>query len=345
MTDADVGTRGSEFATLCREIKAAGLLERRHGYYAVRALLLAAALTAVVGTVFVVGDSWYQCVVAAGLGIVLTQIAFLGHDAGHRQVFAGRRRNDVLGLIAGDLLVGLSYGWWVDEHTRHHTHPNHEDHDPDIAESVLAFTRAQASARTGVLGFIARHEAPLFFPLLTLEGFNLHVSAAQHLLGGKQVRYPRAEKALLAAHIVAIIALPLLAMSPLKALVFLLVSQGVFGVYMGCSFAPNHKGMPTIPRGVTLDFLRRQVLTSRNITGGRLVDLLLGGLNYQVEHHLFPSMPSPALRKAQPLVARYCADIGVRYTQTSLLRSYRIALAHLRDVGAPARRGRLAPAD
>ena len=63
---------------------------------------------------------------------------------------------------------------------------------------------------------------------------------------------------------------------------------------MGCSFAPNHKGMPVLSAGHTLDFLRKQVLTSRNIRGGWFVDILLGGLNYQIEHHLFPSMPRPA---------------------------------------------------
>ena len=69
---------------------------------------------------------------------------------------------------------------------------------------------------------------------------------------------------------------------------------------MGCSFAPNHKGMPTIAPEEELDFLRRQVLTSRNVRGGLLTDFALGGLNYQIEHHLFPSMPrgSPAPRPA-----------------------------------------------
>ncbi|WP_375480805.1 fatty acid desaturase family protein [uncultured Jatrophihabitans sp.] len=337
MTVVDVDVRGSDFAGLCRQVRATGLLDRRYGYYAARVGLLLAALAAEIAAVVVIGDSWYQALSAVTLGLVLTQIAFVGHDAGHQQIFRRRRLNDATGVVAGNLLVGLSYGWWVDEHTRHHTHPNHEEHDPDIAESVLAFTRGQAAERSGALRFIAKHEARLFFPLLTLEGWNLHVSAAQHLLGGRGVRYPRAEKALLAVHLVALVALPMLVMSPVKAVVFILISQAVFGVYMGCSFAPNHKGMPTVREGNGLDFLRRQVLTSRNIRGGPFVDVLLGGLNYQIEHHLFPSMPSSALRAAKPIVERYCAEIGVLYTETSLLESYRIALRHLHDVGTPIR--------
>jgi fatty acid desaturase len=101
------------------------------------------------------------------------------------------------------------------------------------------------------------------------------------------------------------------------------------------TFAPNHKGMPH-PAGDE-DFLRKQVLTSRNVRGGRFTDAALGGLNYQIEHHLFPGMPAPSLRKAQPIVQAYCEEIGVSYEQTSLVTSYRQALRYLHEVGEPAR--------
>ena len=107
------------------------------------------------------------------------------------------------------------------------------------------------------------------------------------------------EGALLAVHLVAYVAVVFLVLSPVQAIVFVAVQQGVFGFYMGCSFAPNHKGMPILSPEQQPDFLRRQVLTSRNVRGGRLVDFALGGLNYQIEHHLFPSMPRPSLRRAQ----------------------------------------------
>jgi fatty acid desaturase len=74
----------------------------------------------------------------------------------------------------------------------------------------------------------------------------------------------------------------LIVLSPLQAIAFLLVHQALFGVYLGMTFAPNHKGMPH-PTGDE-DYLRKQVLTSRNVRGGRLTDAALGGLNYQIEH-------------------------------------------------------------
>ena len=120
------------------------------------------------------------------------------------------------------------------------------------------------------------------------------------------------------------LALVFLVLPPGKAVAFLAVQLAVFGLYLGFSFAPNHIGMPLVSPKLKLDFLRRQVLMSRNISGGPWMSVLMGGLNYQVEHHLFPSMARPNLRKIQSLVAAHCAAEGVPYTQTTLWSAYRI---------------------
>jgi fatty acid desaturase len=335
--------RGSDYAALSRAVRAAGLLNRRPGAYAVRITVTLLLYAAIWAAVAVTGDSWWQMIAAGALGIAFTQVAFLGHDAGHQQIFARRRTNDLFGQLTGNLLIGLSYGWWVGKHNRHHANPNKEGHDPDIGEGVLAFTTGQVAARTRWLGrAVARRQAWLFFPLLTLEGVNLRVAGVLSLRPGAQRSarggHPRIELLLLAVNLAACAGFLLLAMSPLKALAFAAVQQGVFGLYMGCSFAPNHKGMPTIGADEHVDYLRRQVLTSRNVRGGALTDLVLGGLNYQIEHHLFPSMPRPSLRRAQRLVRSYCAGQHISYAETSLIGSYAAALRHLSQLGTPLRR-------
>jgi fatty acid desaturase len=141
------------------------------------------------------------------------------------------------------------------------------------------------------------------------------------------------EALLFGLHIAAYLAAVLLVLTPLQALAFVAVHQGLLGLYLGSVFAPNHKGMPILSKDDDSDFLRRQVLTARNVRGGRLTDLLLGGLNYQIEHHLFPSMPRPSLRRAQPLVRAHCHSYGLPYVETGLIESYRQALHHLGDVG------------
>jgi fatty acid desaturase len=183
---------------------------------------------------------------------------------------------------------------------------------------------------------MAKYQAFLFFPLLLLEGFSLHVSSVKALLR-KGLRARVLEICLLIGHFAAYLTAVFLVLSPLTGIVFILVHQGLWGLYMGCSFAPGHKGMPIMPAGEKVDFLRKQVLTSRNIRGGRFVDFSLGGLNYQIEHHLFPSMPRPNLRHAQRIVSEFCAKRGIDYTQCGWLRTYGYVLEHLHSVGAPLR--------
>jgi len=285
----------------------------------------------------VLGDSWWQLAVAAFLAVVFAQIGFIGHDAGHQQIFQSRRANHLVGLVHGNLAIGLSYGWWVDKHNRHHAHPNTEDKDPDIEIGALAFTAGQAWAkRSRLTRFIARHQRYLFFPLLLLEAVQLHVSSVQ-AIAGRGVRHRSREALLLAVHAVGYLTMVLLVLSPLKAAVFIVVQQALFGLYLGCAFAPNHKGMPMLGADDQTDFLRRQVLTSRNVRGGWLVDFVLGGLNYQIEHHLFPNMPRPNLRRAQDVVKGFCHRHNVAYCETTLLRSYAQALRHLHQVGEPLR--------
>ena len=335
--------RGSEYAQLSRQIKQAGLLQRRPAYYIGKITLTAAALAAGWAALVLVGDSWWTLAVAAFLAVMYTQAGFLGHDAGHRQICRTKRANYLLGVLCGNLAIGLSYGWWVGKHNRHHAHPNTVDADPDIMLSVLAFTGTQAHTSSRVAGLMLRYQAYLFFPMLLLEALSLHIASIR-ALASRASRHRAWETALLAAHAASYLAVVLLVLSPVKAAVFILVQQGLFGLYLGSSFAPNHKGMPVLPAADRTDFLRRQVLTSRNVHGGWLTDLALGGLNYQIEHHLFPSMPRPNLRHSQTLIREFCQQRDLPYCQSSLLGSYAQTLRHLNSVGRPAPRRAARPA-
>jgi fatty acid desaturase len=339
-SDDDPQTRrGSDYAGLARHVKQAGLMNRRPLYYTFKIganlLLLAGGWAAFA----LIGRSWWQMFVAVFLAVMFTQTGFIGHDAGHQQIAGSKRVNDLLGRLHGNLLVGFSYQWWLSKHNRHHAHPNQIDRDPDIDGHAIAFTDAQARARTGIGAWLGRRQAWLFFPMLLLEGFNLHIAGVRTLLGRTNIS-PKSrltEAGLLIAHGGGYLTAVFWVLSPLQAVFFLAVQQGLFGLYMGCSFAPNHKGMPIFAKHDKVDYLRRQVLTSRNIRGGRFTDLALGGLNYQIEHHLFPSMPRPSLRRVQALVRAHCTQHGITYHETSLASSYAQVLRHLHTVGGPLR--------
>jgi len=330
--------RGSEFAELARTMREAGLMERRPGYYAPLIGITTAVFAAAVTGFVVIGDSWWALALAPVFAVVFTHFGFIGHDAGHGQILTSKRANNVIGYLHGNLLIGLGYGWWTGKHNAHHANPNHETRDPDVQIGAVAFTADQSLGRRGLVGFITRHQAVLFFPLLLLEGLSLRIAAVQSVLQN-EVKNRGLEATLLGLHTVLYFGTVFAVLSPGKALVFIVVQQGLFGLYLGCSFAPNHKGMPIVSAEDQLDPVRRQVLTSRNIRGSTLVDYALGGLNYQIEHHLFTRMPRPNLRHAQPLVAAFCAHQGITYTETGLFESYAQTLRHLHAVSAPLRTG------
>ena len=323
----------SEFAQLASGVRAAGLLRRRPGAYAARAAVLFTALVVVAVVAVVIGDAWTQMGVALVLGAVLSQFGFLAHDAAHRQVFASARANVWAGQLLSAGVVGLSYGWWMHKHSRHHRSPNQQTRDPDIAAGALAFTSDAAAARPGWLGAVTRRQGYLFFPLLLLEGVNLHVAGIRTLARRPDLPHRLLEAALLLLRFGGYLAAVFTLMSPVRAVTFLAVQLAVFGLLLGAAFAPNHKGMPIVPADLRLDFVRRQVLTSRNISGGWLVELAMGGLNYQVEHHLFPNMPRDNLRRARPIVRAFGTEQHIRYTETTLLQSYGIVVRYLNQVG------------
>jgi fatty acid desaturase len=300
----------------------------------VRLVLTALAYGAGWTAVFALGNSWRTLGVAAFLGVVFTQLGFVAHDAGHQQVMRSRRANRILGMTVANGLIGLSFGWWVTKHNAHHAHPNQIDLDPDIADGLVVSPGEPTNGRPSLTGFLTRWQAELFFPLMLLRSAGLHVSGIQRLIRHRD-RAAAFEALLIASHAALYLTLVFWALSPVKALAFIAVQQGVFSLYLGCSFAPNHKGMPVLDADTQMNFAQRQVVTARNVIGGRLTSFVLGGLNYQIEHHLFPTMPRANLSRAQGIIQAFCFDNALGYCEDSLIGSYRQAVRSLRTEVRP----------
>ncbi|MBX9246480.1 acyl-CoA desaturase, partial [Actinotalea ferrariae] len=253
-------------------------------------------------------------------------------------IFKSGRWNDWASLVIANLYAGMSYGWWQHKHSRHHAKPNQVGADPDIATGALVFhTEDLEKPVSGLRAWFHARQGWLFFPLLLLEGLNLHISGIKTIFGKGEVKRRPVEIAFVMLRLGGYLALVFWALPVGMAFAFLGVQLAIFGLYMGAVFAPNHKGMPIVPPDARIDFLRRQVLMSRNVRGGRFTDLMMGGLNYQIEHHLFPNMARPHLRHVQPIVREFCASRGIHYTETSVWRSYAIVIAYLNKVGLAAR--------
>ncbi|SHJ33031.1 Fatty acid desaturase [Tessaracoccus bendigoensis DSM 12906] len=324
------------YTELSQRVKEAGLLNRARWFYIGVAVLIVVGLGGAATGFVLLGSSWFQLFIAAALGVLFTQVAFLAHEAGHKQILATAPGNDRLArVLAGS--IGMSFSWWDNKHTRHHGNPNRVAKDPDLAIDTISFIEEDAATARGLRRWITKRQGWLFFPLLALEGLNLHRLSLQHLFSRGKVKSRWGELAMIFGRF-ALLLVPVFLFLPLgMAFAFMGVQFAVFGVCMGASFAPNHKGMPVVAPDAKLDFFSKQVRTSRNIRGGWLVTTLMGGLNYQIEHHLFPNMPRPHLRKARVIVREFCHKLEVPYTETSLLRSYGIVIRYLNEVGLAAR--------
>jgi fatty acid desaturase len=326
----------SSYTELARTVKDAGLLRRQRFFYLSLFAGLLLSCAAVFTGMALLGNSWFQLLLAAAFGIIFTQFGFLAHEASHRQVFTSGRANDRLGRLLATALVGMSYSWWMSKHTRHHANPNMDGKDPDVDFDTISFLERDAAKQTGALALLTRWQGYAFFALLIFEGLNLHFRSVQHLTRRERTPGRALELSLIGVRL-AVFAAAIFWMLPLgMAAAFLGVQLAVLGIYLGSSFAPNHIGMPIIPQGSRLDFLSKQVLTSRNISGGLPITLLMGGLNLQIEHHLFPSMPRLALARLKPMVQDHCATVGVPYTEATLFAAYAEVIRHLNQVGEAA---------
>ncbi|KAF2414761.1 acyl-CoA desaturase [Microbacterium sp. B35-04] len=325
------------YTEVSQVVRETGLLARAQWFYALVGAALVLALGGAITGFILLGDTWYQLLIAGALGVIFTQVSFLAHEAAHRQILASGPANDRLGRVLASGIVGISLSWWNNKHNRHHANPNRVGKDPDIEVDTIRFLEEDAAKVSRLGALITRKQGWLFFPLLTLEGLNLHFLGLKHLLSRGEVKGRWIELSLIAVRF-ALYLTPLFLFLPVgMAFAFLGVQLAVFGVYMGASFAPNHKGMPIIAADAKLDFFSKQVRTSRNIRGGWWATMLMGGLNYQVEHHLFPSMARPHLAKTREIVMEQCRTRGVPYTETSLIQSYGIVIAYLNRVGLAAR--------
>jgi fatty acid desaturase len=295
-----------DFLVLRGQVKESGLLDPTYGYYVLQALFCFGFLAlSIMGALRVPELS---VLAAALIAFGSVQVGLLGHDAGHRAVFRSSLPNVVLGSMCWSLVLGIGFWFWNHRHLRHHAHVNDLHADPDVKWTRVVVYRHDAAR--GLRGQCRRLYEVLQGPgyalglafSFRLEGWNF---ALRRLRGRRQ----RVELALLGASL-ALWLTPCIAIGPRWLLTYV-GAQIMGGLYLGAAIAPNHKGMATWPAGSSAGFVERQVLSSRNVRPGWLVDFVLGGLNYQIEHHLFPGMSRRHLHRARDMVRRFCAEQGL----------------------------------
>jgi len=327
----DAATMRQHYKELRRRVRAAGLLERSYAFYALFALGIAAGF-GLVAYLLAAHPGIGDLLAIPLLTLLMMQIGFLGHDAGHNQIFERTRNNRIAGMICMPFMLGISFETWTSKHNAHHAHTNEVENDPDIDHPLLAFTPEQAAERRGLRRWLVRYQARLYFFLAMGATIGFRYDAWRHLLFDKDARSRKLELTLVIVNTICWLVVPSILLGPGRWLPLFLVQQLLLGVYMASVFAPNHKGMPLI-RGEKPSFLEQQVMTSRNVSGGPIVDFLYGGLNFQIEHHLFPNLARKHLPACRDMVRAFCTEIGLPYEEENVIESYRSLLTELEAVG------------
>ena len=326
MVDVATGVRSeADYVELRRIVTQAGLLKRAYLYYLLRAGSSFALLGGAVTIAVALPASWLLFS-SLLLAVFVVQVALVGHDAGHQEVFRSPEKNWTLGLICWSAIAGVPFWYWNDRHNAHHGHTNDPANDPDIqGGGLLAFTADDARGRTGWRLIALRHQGALIVLAAGLLAFWFRIEGVVYMI--RELRGPRRLAELLLASINVAAWSSAIVLMGWKGAGLFFCTQLFASMYLGALIAPNHKGMPVWAKDAPITFLQRQVLGSRNVTSHPVWDYIFGGLHYQIEHHLFPTMPRVNLKRCQAIVRPYCEARGLEYTEVDPLTSYRLIRA------------------
>lgn len=358
LDESKIPQKQKDFEKAYRELRAKliamGLFNASPLYYAYKVLSnLAILATSVFMAVYF--DSMIMHVIGAVLlGLFWQQCGWLAHDFLHHQVFKTRALGDLAGVVIGNLFQGFSVQWWKSKHNSHHAVPNLHESSPDAADGdpdidtmpILAWTLKMAeTAKDSVVGrFMIRWQAVFYFPVLLFArlawayqswvfvfgGYGQH-SVKGAALDRKKMAFPTLEKLALILHYAWLFAI-MYHMPIVNALVYFIVAQTSCGLMLAIVFGLGHNGMAVYPANERPDFWKLQVTTTRNVTSNPFVDWFCGGLQYQVDHHLFPMLPRHNLKKVHTLVESFCKEQGVSYHEADMVTGTVEVLSHLQKV-------------
>lgn len=331
----------SIYSELLAKVKAEGLLKKTPAFYSwsfaiVTVLSLLTWAGIILLGIFLSGPATLLVIpLVIFQGMLTAQYGFIAHELAHNQVFEDHRANTWVGMVLANLFAGLSFGFWLQKHNRHHGKPNMVDSDPDIDLRVLAFSTEQKFQKPSAERMLTRNQGWLFPILVFLTSFDLLLDSFKSLgrKSGRGAEHRFLEGAMLIVRLLTPVAIYLIFLPLWVAPIAWLTYMLSFGFFLGTAFAVNHIGMPLVERGSRIGFMERQVLTSRNITPSVLKDTFLGGLNYQIEHHLFPSMSRPNLPKVRPIVKAFCLEKGIAYKEMGLFSGFGEVIGYLNKVG------------
>ncbi|PXF47473.1 Bifunctional delta 6-fatty acyl acetylenase/desaturase [Gracilariopsis chorda] len=333
-----------------KQVQALRLFDSSKLFYAYKILsnVSICALSATIALAF--PSSSFACFVAALLmALFWQQCGWLAHDFLHHQVFVNRGINNLFGLLIGNIFQGFSVSWWKNKHNHHHAVPNVTDApsggDPDIATMPILFWSeklVEGEDLDKLPRWMLRNQATLYWPILCMARTSwvmqslLYQATAPNPHVTSYILYVLEVLGLATHHVLFLLLVKKIAItgSIANALLFMFASQALGGVLLGVVFAVGHNAMDvlTIDELRAVDFIRLQVRTTRNVSPHWFTDWFTGGLNYQIEHHIFPTVPRHHLPKLAKILRAFCAKHEIPYASETLIEGNKAVCNILRVV-------------
>ncbi len=334
---------GGDFDTAMRQLRgrlvAAGLFRGSLLYFGRKVAELHLLLAASAWLLWT-GSPWASAML---LGLFFQQAGWAAHCFLHQAVFSDYRLNHLVGdRYLGNLFQGFSAEWWCEKHFRHHALPNGWleredgevvafDSDVDTSPLLLWVPHLAAGVPDAARRWLLPHQHVYALVLLCFSKLAWNIKAMEvSIAAGK-----RLDVALMAAHYVGFLfAGAALSGSWVAGAAWYLRGMCVGGFLLAFVFIQSHSATTEL-RGFTRGFYTSQMLTTRNISTDPFTTWFTGGLNYQIEHHLFPRLPRHNYGRVAPEVRAVCAAHGIKYEELGLLECSAMLLRHLYDMGRP----------
>ncbi len=310
------------FDELKAEVRSAGLLERVpvRGSVEMIAVLLSMAL------VFYITANWNELGLggvwsALGLGLFMTLIftraVFVSHDVLHLQYFKNKSLSFKLSYPFSALILSNSSSWWDFKHNvNHHTWCNVVDKDVDI----LALDGAFTPNNKGNSSFLKKYKHVVFWGAM----FFMYGAFIAQSYNFAIKRKLWAELTLMLTHWPLIWGSIFYFLPTSEATIVFLTLNFTLSPWLAFGFITNHLGCEVfdLEEGKKLSWMEMQMRGSRSLTGGAFVHWFYGGLNTQIEHHLFPKAPRFNLLKVQEMTRNFANKYNIKYFETTPLQAY-----------------------
>ena len=324
----------AELRELRAELRAAGLFEHCELRSWLKLGVLMGGVAACLAAMAVFGP-WAALVAIPAGGVLATSTAMLGHEGSHRSFSSSPTRNNILVYLVFPLFSGLGSLYWRNKHDRlHHGHPNVEGVDPDIKPFPFVSSRGDhEKCGRKERWFQRKLQKWLFWPMSLIMAVGMRRSSVLYLW-----RYPREhgitrvwclEAVCMAGHYVLWLVVPSLIWGPLVTIAVYAGIWGLCGVMLALVFAPAHIGLPIVVE--PHHDWQHQLETTRNLELPRFVSYFFIGLDYQVEHHLFPKIPHQRLKAAAAISRAWCKRNGVPYQSVPYLHALRDSAVFMAD--------------